>query len=88
MWYHTNFIGSVHALTDVDQTTVETYDYDAYGIPLTAPGEAPNPFKYVGQLGYYKDPDHTPSPKHAVGVGQAESGLWRASHLMLLGARY
>ncbi len=39
LWYHTNFIGSVHALTNEawqGWQTVQTYDYDAYGIPPIA----------------------------------------------------
>ena len=59
LWYHTDFIGSAHALTNEGWQTVETYDYDAYGIPLTAPGQTQNAFRYVGQLGYYKDKDHS-----------------------------
>ena len=59
LWYHTNFIGSVHALTDATGVTVEAYDYDAYGIPLSTPAGVTNPFRYVGQSGYYKDPDHS-----------------------------
>jgi RHS repeat-associated protein len=59
MWYHTNFIGSVYVLTDATGAVVELYDYDAYGIPLTTPTGVTNPFRYVGQLGYYRDPDHS-----------------------------
>jgi RHS repeat-associated protein len=59
LWYHTNFIGSVHLLTDATGAAVEAYDYDAYGIPLTTPVGVTNAFRYVGQLGYYKDPDHS-----------------------------
>jgi RHS repeat-associated protein len=59
MWYHTNFIGSVYVLTDATGAAVEAYDYDAYGIPLTTPVGVTNAFRYVGQLGYYRDPDHS-----------------------------
>ena len=58
-WHHGNFTGSVNLLSGVAGTVHETYDYDAYGIPLTTPTGVTNPFRYVGQLGYYRDPDHS-----------------------------
>jgi RHS repeat-associated protein len=58
MSYHSDFIGSVHVLTDATGAVVELYDYDAYGIPLNDQSGALTPFRYVGQLGYYKDQDH------------------------------
>jgi len=36
----------------------DSRDCHAYGIPLTTPTGVTNPFRYVGQLGYYKDPNH------------------------------
>jgi RHS repeat-associated protein len=62
-------------MVSVGGAVQQTYEYDAYGIPLTDPCGVVNPFpstalrasRYVGQLGYYKDRDH---------------------RMMLLGARY
>jgi RHS repeat-associated protein len=56
-WHHGSFIGSVN-MVSVGGAVQQTYEYDAYGIPLNDQSSAITPFRYVGQLGYYKDPDH------------------------------
>jgi RHS repeat-associated protein len=57
-WHHGDFIGTTRVLSGVAGTVHETYDYDAYGIPLNDQTYALTPFRYVGRLGYYKDRDH------------------------------
>jgi len=51
-------LGSVVQMTDGNQNVVASYKYDAWGNDLTDPqSQVPNPFKYVGGLGYYSDKD-------------------------------
>lgn len=59
-WHHGDFIGSTRVLTGYGGQILTSYAYDAYGIPVDegAPYESFTPFRYVGQLGYYKDRDH------------------------------
>ena len=35
----------------------DSYGYDSFGNPLLASGTTLNAFQYVGQAGYYVDPD-------------------------------
>ena len=45
-------------MMDGNQNIVASYKYDAWGNDLTDPqSPIPNPFKYVGGLGYYSDKD-------------------------------
>jgi RHS repeat-associated protein len=55
-YYHFDGLGSVMQVTDGSQNVVARYKYDAWGndlVDLQSP--LPNPFKYVGRLGYYSD---------------------------------
>jgi len=55
-YYHFDGLGSVMQVTDGSQNVVARYKYDAWGndlVDLQSP--LPNPFKYVGGLGYYSD---------------------------------
>jgi YD repeat-containing protein len=54
-WHHGDFIGTTRVLSGVAGTVHETYDYDAYGIPLNDQTYALTPFRHVGRLGYYND---------------------------------
>jgi RHS repeat-associated protein len=57
-YYHFDGLGSVMQVTDGSQNVVARYKYDAWGndlVDLQSP--LPNPFKYVGGLGYYADRD-------------------------------
>jgi len=56
-FYHDDAIGSTSAITNSSETTTSTYKYYAFGEVLTSTGTLTNPFKYVGGLGYYTDPD-------------------------------
>lgn len=54
-WYHTDSLGSTRALTNASQVVSDTYLYDAWGNPLTSTGTTVNPFRWVGNVGYYFD---------------------------------
>jgi RHS repeat-associated protein len=56
-WYHVDRLGSTRALTNASETVTDTYTYDAWGSVAASSGSTPNPFRYVGQLGYYDDSD-------------------------------
>jgi len=56
-FYHDDAIGSTSAISDSDETATSTYKYYAFGELRTSTGTLTNPFKYVGGLGYYDDPD-------------------------------
>ena len=47
--YHTDGLGSVTALTGVNQTLQATYTYDAYGQVLAETGNIINPFTFTGR---------------------------------------
>jgi RHS repeat-associated protein len=48
-FYHTDQLGSVRALTNSSGSVVNTYDYDAYGIPTSTTGSTYNPFGFSGE---------------------------------------
>ena len=54
-WYHTDALRSIRALSDNSQATSDTYLYDAWGNPLSSTGTTVNPFRWVGNVGYYFD---------------------------------
>ena len=54
-WYHTDALGSVRALSNISQVTSDSYLYDAWGNPVTSTGTTVNPFRWVGNVGYYFD---------------------------------
>jgi|GEM_PF-2411888 len=56
-WYHTDALGSTQALSNSSQITSDTYLYDAWGNPITSTGTTVNPFRWVGNVGYYFDSD-------------------------------
>ena len=56
-WYHTDALGSTQALSNSSQVTSDTYLYDAWGNPITSTGTTINPFRWVGNVGYYFDSD-------------------------------
>jgi hypothetical protein len=56
-WYYPLYdgLGSVRKVVDWNQSLTHTYSYDAFG-NVTAQSEAfPNPYRYVGYLGYHQD---------------------------------
>jgi hypothetical protein len=42
-------------LTDGTEAITDTYTFDAWGNEVASTGTTGNPFKYVGQHGYYED---------------------------------
>ena len=51
-FYHFDAIGSTRALTAADQSTTETYLYEAFGTLRASTGTTANPYRYGGRLGY------------------------------------
>jgi RHS repeat-associated protein len=55
-YFHFDGLGSTAALTDGSQSVTDTYKYSAFGETRSAAGSSVNPYRYVGQWGYYDDP--------------------------------
>ena len=56
-FYHYDGLGSTKALTDANQNIQSSTIYDAWGNILQSSGSIANPYQYVGEHGYYSDPD-------------------------------
>jgi RHS repeat-associated protein len=56
-YYHYDGLGSTRQLTDSDGNVTDTYTYDAWGESVASEGTTPNPFRWIGQVGYYYDMD-------------------------------
>jgi RHS repeat-associated protein len=56
-FFHPNDLGTFDTLTDADAATTDTYILDAWGVQHAATGSTTNPFRYIGALGYYTEPD-------------------------------
>lgn len=54
-WFHFDGLGSTRALTDYDENVTDTYEFSAFGVLESSTGTSVNPFRYVGQWGYYDD---------------------------------
>lgn len=54
-WYQTDSLGSTRALTNASQAVTDTYLCDAWGNPISSTGTTVNPFRWVGNIGYYFD---------------------------------
>jgi len=55
-WRHPLYdgLGSTRQIINqTDQAVTDTYSYEAFGNLLSSTGSTPNPYKYVGSLGYY-----------------------------------
>jgi RHS repeat-associated protein len=50
-------LGSTMQLTDASQTATDSYLYRAFGEQSVLSGSSPNPFTWVGRLGYYRQAD-------------------------------
>jgi RHS repeat-associated protein len=50
-------IGTTTRLLDASENVTDTYVMDAFGNPVATSGSSVNPFRYVGGLGYYHEPD-------------------------------
>jgi len=56
-FHHYDALGSTRALTNAAQTVTDTRDYRAFGLTNTSSGSTINRFWWVGNLGYYWQPD-------------------------------
>ncbi|GIV02226.1 MAG: hypothetical protein KatS3mg015_1056 [Fimbriimonadales bacterium] len=54
-YFHFDALGSTRALTDSSGNVTDTYEYNAFGVMESSTGTSVNPFRYVGQWGYYDD---------------------------------
>ena len=54
-YFHFDGIGSTAALTDNTGLVTDTYSYSAFGVTESSTGSSVNPFRYIGQFGYYDD---------------------------------
>ena len=54
-YYHFDGQGSTRALTDENEDVTDTYTYTAFGEEVSKTGTTENPFRYVGEKGYYFD---------------------------------
>ena len=55
--YHYDGQHSTRMLTDDAQAVTDTYTYTAFGESVATTGSTENPFRYVGEFGYYFDGD-------------------------------
>jgi len=56
-FFHPSVLGTIETLTDADAATTDTYILDAWGVQHASSGSTTNPFRYIGALGYYTEPD-------------------------------
>jgi RHS repeat-associated protein len=54
-WFHFDGLGTTAALTDFNENITDTYEFSALGVLEGSTGSSVNPFRYVGQWGYYDD---------------------------------
>src|SRR3990172_2030038 len=54
-YYHYDALGSTRSLTDESGDATDTYLQDAWGNQVAISGSTANPFRWVGQVGYYYD---------------------------------
>ena len=55
-YLHADHLGTIWAVAASDQSTSDTYLFDAWGRQLASTGSTTNPHRYVGALGYYTEP--------------------------------
>jgi len=56
-FYHPSVLGTIETLTGADAGVTDTYILDAWGVQRASTGSTTNPFRYIGALGYYTEPD-------------------------------
>jgi len=54
-YYHYDALGSTRQLTDETETVTDTYTYNAWGETIEQTGTTTNPFRWIGNVGYYWD---------------------------------
>ncbi len=55
-YYHFDVLGSTSQLTNAASNVSDSYLCDAFGNSITTTGLTINPFRYLGEFGYYFDP--------------------------------
>jgi len=56
-FFHPSVLGTIETLTGADGSTTDTYVLGAWGVQRASTGSTVNPFRYIGALGYYTEPD-------------------------------
>ncbi len=56
-FYHPDRLGTTERLTDTNQSTTDTRQYDAFGLLTSSSGSTSTPFGFAGAWGYQEDPD-------------------------------
>ncbi|MCZ7581571.1 MAG: RHS repeat-associated core domain-containing protein [Fimbriimonadaceae bacterium] len=56
-FYHPDRLGTTERLTDTNESTTDTRQYDAFGLLTSSSGSTPTPFGFAGAWGYQEDPD-------------------------------
>ena len=56
-FYHFDPLGSTRELTDETETVTDSYLYSVFGKVKSSTGTTVNPYQWVGQEGYYRDPE-------------------------------
>ncbi len=56
-FYHYNGLDSTDSLTDPTQVITDQYTFDAWGNTVASSGTSPQPYQWIGRLGYYYDTD-------------------------------
>ncbi|GEM_PF-6466754 len=51
-WHLFDALGSTERLTDPSQAALALYLHTAFGVPKAATGDHPNPYRWIGRLGY------------------------------------
>ena len=74
-FYHPSVLGTIETLTGADAATTDTYILDAWGVQRASSGSTTNPFRYIGALGYYTEPDLGLAYVRARWLGPA-TGSW------------
>ena len=54
-YYHYDALGSTRQLTDDTETVTDSYTYNAWGETIKQSGTTTNPFRWIGNVGYYWD---------------------------------
>ncbi|HMS57140.1 MAG TPA: RHS repeat-associated core domain-containing protein [Fimbriimonadaceae bacterium] len=54
-YFHFDGLGNTVVLTDASENITDTYTWTAFGNLLSSTGSSVNPYRYVGQWGYYDD---------------------------------
>ena len=56
-WYHASILGTVEIVTDAGGDTTDTRVYNAWGGQVASTGTTTSPFRFIGALGYYVEPE-------------------------------